>query len=185
MMPLPEATSLRKRLHVRHVTVEGYAREDGLWDIEGHLTDVKDENFGHGESMLPSGTPLHDLWLRITIDEDMVIRSACAKMEAIPYAMGCPGAAPHYERLVGLTLKPGFRRRVQALLGGTEGCVHLTELLGPMATTAYQTLSTHRRARRSIDEPPFHLDACHAMNREGEVVRTHYPQWHVKRRKEG
>ncbi|MDE3020788.1 MAG: DUF2889 domain-containing protein [Pseudomonadota bacterium] len=179
-MPLPETGFPRKRLHVRNVSVEGYLREDGLWDIEGHLTDVKDEDFGLGDDRLAAGAPLHDLWLRITINEDMVILQACAKMDAIPYAKGCPGAAPHYERLVGLALKPGFRRRVQEVLGGIEGCVHLTELLGPMATTAYQTLSTHRRARRREEEPPFHLDACHAMDRHGEVVRIHYPEWHVK-----
>jgi hypothetical protein len=31
----------RKLLHVRSVECRGYLREDGLWDIEGSLKDVK------------------------------------------------------------------------------------------------------------------------------------------------
>ncbi|MDE3208975.1 MAG: DUF2889 domain-containing protein, partial [Pseudomonadota bacterium] len=85
---MPEGGCARKRLHVRQVTVEGYEREDGLWDIEGHLTDLKDDDFGRGDRVLPAGEPLHDLWLRITIDDSMVIRDAVAKMDAVPYGAG-------------------------------------------------------------------------------------------------
>ena len=38
MLPDPKP---RTPLHTREVTFNGYAREDGLWDIEGHLKDTK------------------------------------------------------------------------------------------------------------------------------------------------
>jgi hypothetical protein len=31
----------RRHLHTRTVTMQGFAREDGLWDIEGRMTDAK------------------------------------------------------------------------------------------------------------------------------------------------
>jgi hypothetical protein len=45
-----------------------------------------------------------------------------------------------FHNLVGLQIGPGWRRKVQAAIGGRHGCTHITELLGPVATIAYQTL---------------------------------------------
>ena len=35
----------RKKIHNRTVHCEGFLREDGLWDIEGHLRDTKTYSF--------------------------------------------------------------------------------------------------------------------------------------------
>ena len=40
-MPLPITEVERELRHTRRVRFEGYKRADGLWDIEGHLSDVK------------------------------------------------------------------------------------------------------------------------------------------------
>ena len=39
-MPLPSPDCPRKPSHQRSITVSAYARTDGLWDIEGQLTDA-------------------------------------------------------------------------------------------------------------------------------------------------
>ena len=40
--PMPLSTSAaRESLHTRSITIGGYRRADGLYDIEAHLTDVK------------------------------------------------------------------------------------------------------------------------------------------------
>ena len=39
-MPLPTAVP-RKHMHTRDIQCCGYERDDGLWDIEGHLVDTK------------------------------------------------------------------------------------------------------------------------------------------------
>ena len=75
-MPLSSAAP-RERLHTRQIECCGYRRADGLWEIEAHLTDVKtyafDNQFrGHVEP----GDPLHDMWLRLTIDDEMTVRAA-------------------------------------------------------------------------------------------------------------
>ena len=51
-----------------------------------------------------------------------------------------PGHHTHFQRLVGLRIKSGWTQKVKELLGGVEGCTHLVELLGPVATTAFQTI---------------------------------------------
>ncbi|MEY4060244.1 MAG: hypothetical protein RL551_1502, partial [Pseudomonadota bacterium] len=38
----------RNPLHTREITFQGYAREDGLWDIEAHLRDFKFHPFTTG-----------------------------------------------------------------------------------------------------------------------------------------
>ena len=38
-------TNKRKKIHNRSVHCEGFLREDGLWDIEGHLRDTKTYSF--------------------------------------------------------------------------------------------------------------------------------------------
>jgi hypothetical protein len=86
------------------------------------------------------------------------------------------------EGLEGLTIGPGWRRAVQARLGGVQGCTHLVELLGPLATTAYQTIHgwrTRHEPQLETDRPPSHLDSCHALARTGAVVRQHYPRWYT------
>lgn len=70
---------------------------------------------------------------------------------------------------------------MQARLGGVRGCTHLVELLGPLATTAFQTVYPWRAKHApevEIERPPRHLHSCHALARDGDVVRREYPRWY-------
>src|SRR4029450_8657043 len=44
-MSLPVTEVERELTHTRRVRYEGYKRTDGLWDIEAHLTDVKNNDY--------------------------------------------------------------------------------------------------------------------------------------------
>ena len=67
-MPLSPAAP-RQHIHTRIVDCRGYRRADGLWDIEGHITDVKTYDFGnHFRGAIAAGTPVHDMWVRLTLD---------------------------------------------------------------------------------------------------------------------
>ena len=130
----------REDRHNRQVSCHGYARKDGLLDIEGELIDTKAYDFPsstHG--IITSGTPVHHMQVRITIDFEMVIQHAEAVTINGPYAV-CPKGAENITGLIGLKIGPGWKRKVQAAIGGSKGCTHITELMGPMATTAFQTL---------------------------------------------
>ena len=143
-MPLSPAAA-REHLHTREVRCQGFRRADGLWDIEGHLVDTKTYAFdnqwrGHVEA----GVPVHQMWIRLTLDDHRTIQAVEAVTDHSPYEV-CGAITPNFQRLVGLRIVPGFTARVKELLGGTEGCTHLVELLGPMATTSYQTMTSWSR----------------------------------------
>ncbi|WP_135468599.1 DUF2889 domain-containing protein [Crenalkalicoccus roseus] len=149
-MPLSTPVE-RELLHLRDITLRGWRRADGLFDIEAHLLDRKADTFENGaRGTLPPGAPIHGMWLRLTVDEEMTIVACEASSDHTPYAL-CPQAAPNFARLAGLRIGPGFSRAVAERVGGTAGCTHLRELLGQMATTAYQTLYPFR-ARREREE---------------------------------
>ena len=139
-MPLPRSAP-RKLLHMRDISLRGYEREDGLFDIEGHLTDTKTYSLGTVERPgFAAGDPVHNMWLRLTIAEDMEICAVDTDMEGTPYSY-CRGAAPNMQRIVGLRIGKGFIKEAMARLGGAEGCTHLRELLQPIATVAFQTIN--------------------------------------------
>jgi len=179
-MPLTEPVP-RNLIHERSIVCRGFHRDDGLWDIEGHLVDTKTYPFANrhrGE--IRAGEPIHEMWLRLTIDEDLLVHAAEAATEHAPYAV-CPRITPNFEQLAGLRIGPGWTRAVRQRFGGVTGCTHLVELLGPIATTAYQALAGQREKRPS-DKPakrPFFLDTCHALAADGEVVRSHWPQFYT------
>jgi hypothetical protein len=91
----------------------------------------------------------------------------------------CRGAVPGYQKLLGERLGPGFSRRIKELFGGVEGCVHLTELLLPMATTAFQTIPMARAmvAPRTAEDSKAYVKAtgqlintCHALREDSPVA---------------
>lgn len=176
-LPTPDARQLK---HTRKVVCEGYQREDGLWDIEGHLTDTKTYQMPvkeRNEGFIEPGEPLHGLSLRITIDLDLNILDVQASMDFTPFKI-CPNIAPTYQALIGHKIEPGFTKLTRSLFSGTAGCTHLLELLGPIATTAYQATHQARAERDGWFEgngrPPM-LDSCHALDITGPVVANYFP----------
>lgn len=165
----------RELLHTRNIVMRGYRRADGCFDIEGHLIDTKTYDRDSAGITCRAGEPVHEMWLRITVNPELVIVDAEAQSDAVPYPGQCNTITPAYRRLIGMSLRPGFAKEVRTLLGGICGCTHLTELIGSVATTAFQTLSGQTRpvpGRR-----PFQLDGCHALATGGEVVARYYPEW--------
>lgn len=173
----------RKGVHNRSVQCRGYRRDDGLWDIEGHLVDTKSYRFEtrwRGE--MPPGRPVHEMWLRITVDDDLVIHACEAVMDHHPYDVCCE-VVDNFKALTGLRIGPGFIKEVHRRVGKTLGCTHLVELVRPLATTAFQTLvaSDRHRARQEValtDQPPRLLDTCHAHAATSPVTQERWPAFY-------
>jgi hypothetical protein len=183
-MPLPPPAA-RTHLHTRAVTYRGYLREDGLWDIEGEMSDVKTYAADMSErGPMPPGTPVHGLSIRVTVDDTMTIREIATAMDFTPFAECQQGTDP-MQRMVGACMGPGWRQAIERSLGGIKGCTHLRELLFNMATAAYQTVFPYQQHQRSLagvaleatTEPPYHLGRCIAWDFNGPVVQRHYPQF--------
>lgn len=190
-MSLPPAQQ-RKKIHTRQITCEAYEREDGLWDIEGHLTDIKTYSFPNRDrgGEIKAGEPVHEMWLRLTLNEALEVQDAVAVTDYGPFAI-CPNITSNYQRLVGLKIGPGWNRAVRERVGGVEGCTHHTDLLGPMATTAMQAMLSQSR-KKTVDKlknenkktgdkkKPRVLNQCHALAESSEVVRDFFPEFYKK-----
>ena len=178
-MPL-STPSKRQKLHTRTITVEGFLREDGLYDVEAHLVDTKTRGVVLDDrGYLPPGEPLHEMWMRMTINEELVIVRCEASTEAGPYGI-CPEAAPNFSRLEGLDIRRGFLKAAAERVGGVIGCTHLRELLQQMATTALQTMFS-KRVRRELraDRPPTLLNTCYAWASTSPVIKRRWPQFYT------
>ena len=127
--------------HTRAIHVEAFARDDGLWDLDARITDVKTRDAKLASGVRPAGAPMHDLWLRLTIDIKLTVVGAEAVSDAVPYPGYCDTIGPAYKKLVGLNLLKGFRQAVKQRLSGTAGCTHLTELAQILPTAAIQAFA--------------------------------------------
>jgi hypothetical protein len=181
-MPLTKPAS-RKLMHTRTVHCAGYLRDDGLWDIEGHLTDTKPFDIPSEDrgGTIPAGEPLHEMWIRLTVDLDLVVQDVEARTDHGPHHL-CGNIVDNFKVLKGLVIKSGWTQKTRELLGGTRGCTHLVELLGPVATTAYQTIYP-ARVKRDRDKPLTHkpglVDSCHAYAADGPIVKRRWPQFYT------
>jgi hypothetical protein len=181
-MPLSSPASRTLR-HTRAITVEAFARDDGLWDLDACIRDIKAQDMQLPSGFRPGGVPVHDLKLRVTIDHDMVIVDAEAASDAVPYPGFCDTISPAYKQLVGLSLLKHFRLHLKDRLSGVLGCTHLTELAQVLPTVAVQAYADDAMANRSPDdssERPYELDRCHALRIDGPAVATYYPRWALK-----
>ena len=189
-MPL-SVPSKRKPLHTREVTCQGFLRDDGLIDIEGHLNDTKPFDFPNQDrgGLIRAGESLHGMSIRITLDQGMKIHQAEAIMDFTPYNY-CKSIASVIEKLAGLQIGPGWRGKIREIMGGQKGCTHLTELLGPMATTAFQTMVSLKNSAQNNgeEEPhedyvPYLINTCHTHAEDSPVVQQNWPEYYREGKK--
>ena len=182
-MPL-SPPARRELMHMRSIECRGYRREDGLWDIEGRLVDTKSYSFeNEWRGVVAAGVPVHEMAVRITVDDDLMVHGCEASSELYPFP-ACGDVAPRFEVLKGLRIGPGWQREVRGRLGGVKGCTHLVELLGPIATTAYQTIAPLRDKRKAVEEEagkkkPRLIGSCYALASDGEVVKKEWPDFYT------
>ena len=181
-MPLSQPVS-RKNMHHRRVECRGYLRHDGMWDIEGHLLDTKPFDVPNPDrgGTIRAGEPLHEMWIRLTVDTDLVVQKVEAKTDFGPYSV-CGDITDNFQVLVGLRIASGWTLKTRALLGGVKGCTHLVELLGPVATTAFQTVYPARAKSEAASDParkPALLDSCHAYRSDGPIVKDRWPAFYT------
>jgi hypothetical protein len=185
-MPLPPAAP-RKLIHTREVRCLGFERDDGLWDIEGTITDVKTYSFDNADrGTIAAGTPLHEMRVRITVDDELVVKDISASTEFSPFNI-CPDVADGVKSLIGAKVAAGWTKLVLERMGGVKGCTHIMQLiLGPLATTVFQTvqpaLNRRRRAagiKEDTTKKPGLLDSCHGWSAANAMVKKRFPNFYT------
>ena len=178
----PSATLARTTLHQRTIVMTGYAREDGLFEIEGRVTDTKPHGFTPpgGNRHVRAGEPLHDMSVCMVFDAGLVVRDVAYVTHSSPYP-ACQRGGESLRDICGLRIAAGWSAEVKRRLGGARSCTHLMELLLPMATTAMQSMSVFNLQNptpRDAAGRPTKIDSCFAYARDGEVVLRRWPEFH-------
>lgn len=172
----------REELHLRTIEMRGFRRSDGMFEVEGRVVDLKPFEFKHpGDGITVAAKhPIHDIGLRLVFDSEMVIREVDTFTVNAPY-QACPEGGRALQELKGLRMASGWNREVRSRLSGARSCTHMVELLGPMATTAFQALAMVRLSQPeelNTSGRPVKIDSCYAYSAEGEVVMKRWPQFH-------
>jgi hypothetical protein len=178
-MPLSAAAE-RDEIHHRHIEMRAYRRTDGLFDIEARLVDRKTFPFQRAltPQPVPAGAPLHDLWIRLTVDRSYMVRAVEAASDTTPFAV-CKDAQETLGVLVGERIAAGWSRIVKDRLRGAASCTHLVEMLIPLGTTALQGirgLDPQRIHTTLANGLPAKLDSCYAYATNREVVMKIWPE---------
>lgn len=181
-MALPTAAPGRKLKHRRQIDVQVYARGDGVWEVDARLTDLRSEPVQLASGSRGAGEPIHDMVLRLVVDEQFNIVQAGSQVRSMPYPGHCDGFGDPYAALAGLNLMRGFRHALRERLGGVRGCTHLSELALVLPTAVVQAFAGQVLDTRG-DAPdsarPFQIDRCQALRSDGAVVMAHYPRWYT------
>ena len=177
-MPLSKPAS-RELAHTRVVTCHGHKREDGLWDIEGRIVDTKPYRFPNHDrgGWIEADEALHDMSVRLTVNLQLEVIDAEAVIDASPYNY-CKCVAPIARNLIGLQIAPGWTNKSKTAMGRNKGCTHLSELLGPVATTAIQTIASEKMKRdrdSNNSRSSYFIDSCHSLSSDSPVVKMHWP----------
>ena len=177
-MPLSPPTP-RTLKHVRRVNYQGFERDDGLWDIEGELHDSKAydaTSFRDANKQRLAGEPIHHMWLRVTVNRQLVVQAIDVAMDSHPLK-GCTEAQAALQQMVGCSMARGWRQAIQKHLGGVASCTHLRELLFNLATAAFQSVPAVFSSSNP-DEPPRHLGQCTGWDFNGNGVKEFFPQFY-------
>ena len=172
----------RRELHHRRVEMRGFARSDGLYEVEGRVVDTKSRDFAPptGGRAVRANEPIHDMGVRLVYDEDMTVHAVETFTDASPFAI-CPDGGQALQSVVGLRMVSGWSAEVKKRLAGPAACTHLMELLMPLATVAFQTIAELRLSRPQLDAngKPRKIDSCYAYAATREVVLRNWPAFHT------
>jgi hypothetical protein len=180
------AETERELIHTRQITCRAFRLKNGWLEIEATLIDEKGQQVPfRSRPPVQPGSRMHNMSLLLTVDADFLIRDVRANTLTAPWTM-CGGTDDAYRKLIGLRIGPGFSQQMKQLLGGVEGCTHVTELVAQAANTYMQATWPDRIARQmAVSTDPRQwpdqsavgfVNRCHAWRHDGETLAQEYPE---------
>ncbi len=147
---------------------------DHTIEVEGDLIDHRHRPQHQAAS---EGSELiHHMVVRLKIKgPTMFIEQAEATMPHHP-RQECPVVLPWIRKLEGVRIAPGFTMKVKRLVGGKNGCAHLTSLIIAMGESAVQGyLSAYgagRDGERGREQDLKKLtNTCYLWREDGPLVK--------------
>ena len=178
-MDSPSTDNEREAFYFRHVDYAGYRRVDGLWDIEGHFVDRRTTDCPCVDrgGTIRAGEAFHEMFLTLTVDDDLFIRELKVKIDKHPYKQ-CPLAQSVFRNATGLQISAGFSKELRRRIPKKLACTHLFSLLIGAAAAAFQTLAQVRMMKYCRGVRPDALDTCLAWDASGEMVKREWPDFY-------
>jgi hypothetical protein len=147
---------------------------DHTIEVEGDLIDHRDPPAHHVPS--EERELVHHMVIRMKIKGPaMFIEQAEATMPHHP-RQECPVVLPWIRKLEGLRIAPGFTMKVKRVVGGKNGCAHLTSLIIAMGESAVQGywaaygVERGRERGREQDLKKF-INTCYLWREDGPIVK--------------
>jgi hypothetical protein len=163
------------RIHTREIRLHTFPHENNQILVHGELLDTRHiPVFDITGEVRPPG-PIHHLHLYCLVAGDPLrIVAASGEMPCIPLP-DCATTLDRVPLLEGLFIKSGFTRQAGGIMGGSQGCTHLSTLIKAMAQEfVHGWLTWKRREKtavpRSLNEVPerhFLIDSCRLWARGG------------------
>ena len=165
----------KSKIHTRTLSMATYEADDGNIIVEGTLADHRlvDTYLMSGERR-PAGI-LHHMSVKLLVGPPhLTIHDIEVDMISIPRPH-CAEIIRSYDRIKGVTVSSGFTVKIKELMGGINGCSHVTALLvamGPTVVQGYYTYfagksghGTHPEIRRAVNR---HIkNTCHVWREDG------------------
>jgi len=165
-------------VHQRRLEFKTYPLDDGRVVVEGWLRDDRlSAGFEWDGRPVDPGV-IHWMVVRMLLSGwPLSIMDIEAEMPGVPHVL-CPTTLDSLARLKGLTISSGYSQRVFGLIGGVEGCNHLTHLIiamGPAALHGYWAYKACQPQPQpaSLEEAPslpLLLNSCRLWAADGPLV---------------
>ncbi|MFB3926497.1 MAG: DUF2889 domain-containing protein [Syntrophales bacterium] len=165
----------KELIHERAASVKIYEIGEDRILIEGALTDERlCRSFIYTLQRLVNPGIVHHIIVRLVLSlPRLIIESAEAEMPSVPADM-CREMEEVVEKLVGLRLTRGFKDRLNEILGGRNGCIHMNNLIQFMSTAAVQGSYTYYNRLREdgrLKQPDFDssliVNSCYIWRDDG------------------
>jgi hypothetical protein len=166
-------------VHQRKIEIRTFPLDNRQIIVEGWLTDNRLLAGYHWDGRPRPPGVVHRLGIRLLVGGwPLTIQEAEAEMVEIPHEL-CRTIEDSLNKTIGLTIAPGFTDQVRRLLGGLEGCSHLTYLLLAMAPAILHGFWTQlsrqpRPIPQSLEEVQglsYLINSCRLWSEDGPLLQ--------------
>jgi hypothetical protein len=178
-MSLVDAIKKENRIHQRVLDMSTCALDDEKVVVEGTLRDERFRPIYELSGQKREEGVVHHMIIRLVVGGlPLRILDAEADMPHVPMPL-CVTTRESVKKIIGLKIKSGFGEKVHKLIGGVEGCAHLTHLLTVMVQEALHGYWTHKM--RKPEPPPgsleeieglsYLLNSCSMWRKDGPILQ--------------
>ncbi|MCP3942737.1 MAG: DUF2889 domain-containing protein [Desulfobacteraceae bacterium] len=178
-------TDKLEKIHNRNLDISSYIVDDDHILITGEF---KEKNLitiyeKSGKPIEPNVFHHMQIQLIVKISELKIV-DIHAKILGGPYDNVCREMENSLDKIKGLNIAAGFSSKVKKIVGGTQGCLHLTTLLLSMAPAVLQgywvfgARDKNRKDNSEFDIGEYLIDTCWAWRKDGPLAENLIKQNH-------